>query len=472
MNALRSKGLEEPTGQQLPNFLQAFKRKKLGEASMNVGEFEEWCQSHSVPPPITEPNQAFVVSFRTDINKDASSSTLRVFISTPRLLGMAIKNNRLHVDATYKCNFEGLPVMLVGTTDQDRHFHPIGIGVTSGETAEDYAFIFRGIVSGLEIVHGVAYRPEILIADAADAITNGFKDVFGDGLKRVYCWAHVNRAVDKKLLKIKDEETRKRIRDDIYEMQVCESELIFQTIIDLFFAKWAESQREDVAEFMRYFRKEWINSHRSWYEGYAPGVPSTNNALESTNCRIKMDETLRVREPLRRFLVKVQQAILPEWSRQRDPTLASSKVFAQTPSKPLALWTKAFQWKTQEKPVLSLSRGDGSRMYFFPANGTVALTPEMVNQYRSSFRNLDWPSFNEYARKRNQLWVIQMFENEWESATCSCPNFMKEYICKHTIGLAIRKKLCEPPAAAKNVPIGMKRKRGRPQLASQALVRD
>ena len=46
---------------------------------------------------------------------------------------------------------------------------------------------------------GQVYQPNILIADAEDAITSGFRQAFGDPFTRVTCWAHVNRAYEKKL---------------------------------------------------------------------------------------------------------------------------------------------------------------------------------------------------------------------------------------------------------------------------------
>jgi len=59
---------------------------------------------------------------------------------------------------------------------------------------------------------------------------------------------------------------------------------------------------------------------------------------------------------------------------------------------------------------------------------------------------------------------------EWRKATCTCPSFLKNYICKHIIGMSIRLKYCKPPQEAKNVEIGTKRKRGRPSKAKKALL--
>jgi hypothetical protein len=59
---------------------------------------------------------------------------------------------------------------------------------------------------------------------------------------------------------------------------------------------------------------------------------------------------------------------------------------------------------------------------------------------------------------------------EWRKAKCSCPAFLKNYIYKHIVGMAIRLKHCKPPPAAKTVPIGEKRKRGRPANAKEVLL--
>ena len=59
----------------------------------------------------------------------------------------------------------------------------------------------------------------------------------------------------------------------------------------------------------------------------------------------------------------------------------------------------------------------------------------------------------------------------WRNSSCTCAIFLKSYVCKHVIGIAIRLGLAEAPLEAKNVPLGQKRKRGRPSRAKPALIR-
>ena len=60
--------------------------------------------------------------------------------------------------------------------------------------------------------------------------------------------------------------------------------------------------------------------------------------------------------------------------------------------------------------------------------------------------------------------------NEWKKSRCSCPVCLKERICKHVVGLAVKEGLYELRPEAKDIPIGQKRQRGRPTKAKKALL--
>jgi hypothetical protein len=80
-------------------------------------------------------------------------------------------------DATYKLTNEGYPVLTCGTTDKQKFFHPFGLALSINEKTEDFAFLFGAIKDAARVVHGIDYSPNILIADSAASITNGFKKV-------------------------------------------------------------------------------------------------------------------------------------------------------------------------------------------------------------------------------------------------------------------------------------------------------
>lgn len=66
---------------------------------------------------------------------------------------------------------------MVGTTDKAKVFHPFGIAMCSNEKEEAYTFIFKALYESVYDIYNIDYQPNILIADAADAITNAFEVV-------------------------------------------------------------------------------------------------------------------------------------------------------------------------------------------------------------------------------------------------------------------------------------------------------
>lgn len=69
-------------------------------------------------------------------------------------------------------------------------------------------------------------------------------------------------------------------------------------------------------------------------------------------------------------------------------------------------------------------------------------------------------------------WTVSVSKkpNSINDGRCNCPAFLKEYMCKHVLGISIRMKYVFAPAEAKTVPIGQKRKRGRPSKTKPALL--
>src|SRR6185312_3248873 len=121
--------------------------------------------------------------------------------------------------------------------------------------------------------------------------------------------------------------TRTAIRQDISELQRSESDQIFQAGFALFDNKWRSKKHEDIDSFLDYFTQQWIYDNKGWYEGFAPGKPSTDNALEANNDVIK-DDVARQRQSLGRFLVTLEDELVKYWSTQRSPTSIHQRVFS------------------------------------------------------------------------------------------------------------------------------------------------
>ena len=88
------------------------------------------------------------------------------------------------------------------------------------------------------------------------------------------------------------------------------------------------------------------------------------------------------------------------------------------------------------------------------------------------YEKRNFKGFDTFIATYKAMWVVKKEGNKWRDATCTCPQFLKHYICKHIVGIASRLKYIKIISEAKNVPIGEKRKRGRPRKATRALVKD
>ena len=153
-----------------------------------------------------------------------------------------------------------------------------------------------------------------------------------------------------------------------------------------------------------------------------------------------------------------------KWSKQ----YAHGKQIATAPSIELADWTAAYQWAREDKEINCKWLDDSTAEYYCPANDQTSVTAKEIKYVT----DLQWSSFDLFRRRAFNVWIVTMDTSHWQSALCTCPHFLKQYKCKHSIGMALRLKLVKPPLEAKQIPIGQKRKRGRPKKAKLALLKD
>ena len=100
-------------------------------------------------------------------------------MSSKHLLHLASKHCKLlQADATYKLVWLGYPVLILGVSDKHNVFHPFGISLCKDEKTHDFAFLFKALQIGIERCGYQAISYCDLLADAADAITNGFELAF------------------------------------------------------------------------------------------------------------------------------------------------------------------------------------------------------------------------------------------------------------------------------------------------------
>lgn len=460
LHLIRDSEMPEPPKSKLVSFLRTLRSEVLGSPTISVAELQAWCaERQHVPHDHDEPY--VLASYVHAASADLEEQDLKLVISTRRSLSLIRRSRLVQIDATYKLIWQGYPVIIVGTSDANHVFHPFAVAVTKGETAEDFAFVFRAVHEA-----DLQWNPTILLADGSEAITNGFQAVFSHPFTRLMCFFHVRKQVDMYLRPLTKDQLGPRLKGDIYALQTCASTEHFEKASQLFLKKWRMTKTDDrIRDFIDYFEKEWFLTLPNWYEGAAPGFPSTNNGLEATNAVIKKENTLRERLPVGQFLTCAAN-MMRRWSQQRDPHCVNCTHFADTASISLPLWTSAYQWATANAPVLHRTTSNSVQYFVTSSQTSTPITTKLLSQFQR--REGKWSTFDEFKKWRNEIWEIQVFAEK--KATCTCPLFLKGRMCKHSIGMLIRQKELDPPSEARNIRLGQKRKRGRPSKAKKALL--
>ncbi|XP_031357818.1 uncharacterized protein LOC116181586 [Photinus pyralis] len=215
--AFRARKEQPPVKSQLKTFLTSLRSKTLGASTISAGELSNWCSANSNVP--SNEDQPYVLDFKIDVDDaDFLKQDLKIVLSTKRLLKLLGEVDKVQADATYKLVWQGYPVLIVGTSDICRKFHPLAVAVCFGEAEADFAFIFQAMKQSYMNIHQMIWKPNVLLADASVAITNGFKSVFGTPARRLQCFFHVLKNVDSVIRGITE---KTEIGRDLHALQLC-----------------------------------------------------------------------------------------------------------------------------------------------------------------------------------------------------------------------------------------------------------
>lgn len=434
-----------------------FYRNSRTKQVISVGDIASYCEDKSEFPTCS--GEPFVLNFETSNIRD--KLYFRFCMTTTYLLEVFATLQMICIDATYKLNWNGYPLIVLGTVDRAKRFHPLLYGCTSNETADDYAFIFQSVKEGVKKKFGKSFDPKIVVADGAHAIRNGFFAVFPDAEMNIMCYAHVIRNCRKR--PFTSQHNKQLILEDIRYMHLAPNREKFDMMSELFLKKWESIE----INFIEYFKKEWLGDHRNWFEGAAEFVPSHNNGCESHNSNIKRNYTFRKRLPLNQFFDAVEEMViaaskkLSTGDRQitSEPTISKETMMKGVELEVNGL--KSFKAKAQEEQDVIV--------FLVSSEGCTKPT-------RSHYKYLEqkqWVSFDEFIQQGfNQFYLVHLSNSNWKcNSRCSCPFFFKQNICKHVIALAIRENLYKVPNTLNpQVLANQKKKPGRPRAAAKALV--
>lgn len=451
----------DPTRRQLEYCIKKYRSGSTGQM-IHLGDLMNWCKIRTGYPD--HGDDAFVLSYQCCTEKDKKS--FNFCLTTPNLLKKLSKMTTICIDATYKLNWLGFPLIILGTVDRMKRFHPLIYACFSNETTQDYKFIFQSIKDGIATHYPNAeFAPKKLIADGADAIRNAYYDVYNDCAEiDIMCFAHVIRNVRKRPFASKN--SKSLIIDDIRKMQLAPHRKAFDLMVEMFKEKWEYIE----PNFIQYFQKEWLGAHVNWFEGAAVYTPSTNNALESHNATIKKKVTFRRKLPLGEFLIAMKlmtSKISKEFSEGKRCIATEPNIVRATMLRAAEMHDNGFT------AFKATSKVTGRLVYVLPAQKC----PEENRNYNyyKTLKNRKWSSFDEFISYGYQMfWQINFSYDQWNTqSTCTCPAFFKQHICKHIIAVALKEGTIQCPETANPMLLAAKKRTaGRPKNAGKSLLRE
>lgn len=459
---LKEKPIEglNPTLSQIQNIVNYHNRSKENQPVVSVGDVVTWMRAHDKTSNESDLDEPYVIGYDHS-SPESTSCYFHYVVSTKRLMNNASSFSNIAVDATYKVVYQGYPLLIVGSVDANRKFHLIAAALCVSEKATDYQFLFQIIQKSIQEISSNEFLPKTLISDASPAIINAFNDTFESATSNVICWAHMKRNMYNKT-------SDAGMLTDIDKLQLAPDPKVFKKGSKLFLKKWMGEH----PIFCKYLEKNWFKKNSSWYEGYALRTPSTNNALESINNLIKKKYTMRKRLDISRFNVQLFQFV-----NDMAKSYSNGNSFALSPNITREHWQDAILLARNVKRYHILGSIDGvSQTVYIPssdylsANNNHRMTKEdverIIEKQPKDFDNLMSNIFS--------IWkiVINTEGDNFQSNTssCTCPQFLKYYLCKHILCMALRLHLLKAPADANPNKLGEKKKRGRPKLAKKALV--
>eukprot|EP00644_Phytophthora_capsici_P000870 jgi/Phyca11/108898/e_gw1.16.660.1 len=188
-----------------------------------------------------------------------------------------------HVDATYKANQVGYPLIVIGITDVARRFHLLCIFVTSQQQQEHFAKVFAALRWIYRKVVGTPLRVHFVMGDADMAQYNALASVFSD-YKYIHlmCYYHViAKVVDR--LKGFSNELSSTVLQDVYDMHYSRSSEELTTIRTAVEFRWQSNPL--LQSFHAYFKRVWMNERFFRWQCFRtpPGFATTNNPVEQFN---------------------------------------------------------------------------------------------------------------------------------------------------------------------------------------------
>ena len=102
---------------------------------------------------------------------------------------------------------------------------------------------------------------------------------------------------------------------------------------------------------------------------------------------------------------------------------------------------KAFEWKSSvEVKEVEKTCTAYTGAYNIKKRTHLSITNELIKSHEAHLKRCSWPDFDTFKFHQSQIWRIRYNMDDWSQSSCSCPVFIREYCCKHVIGIGMKKK--------------------------------
>ena len=246
---------------------------------------------------------------------------------------------------------------------------------------------------------------------------------------------------------------------------------LFATSVKLFREKCNMVNSASIQTFLDYFESQWCAyAQNGWFEGYAPGLPSTSNALESVHEKI-MKALDKKRLGLIPFLNVSRANIIKEWTVERSPTLVlqdsstsevrnvenlNQKVFNHHPIIAKSDLVEAYKWNNQNKTIIHFK---DDNYYYVSSCDKYDISKDDCKSYNQALNGKKWSNFDEMMNQIYSIHRVKYDENDWTLISCTCWFWLKRYKCHRQIAIAARKKKCNFDSVGMDIPIQSNRKK-------------
>lgn len=211
-----------------------------------------------------------------------------------------------------------------------------------------------------------------LVSDADGALKNGFLKIWPNGTT-ITCYFHMMKNV--KEFNFRSATNLKLIQEHLRQLMQSPSTQHFEKGCDLFLKKCRKLKDTHFAD---YFQRIWLNAkNKNWHHGLINFIPTTNNAIESTNKRIKDDFNLRVKQPMSAFKTIIMDVLRTYSLEYTDGTRNFNTELHITRDQ----YNKAFQWAVSKKTCI-IKKSQNATCYYLPPGTEDKLDRKILNLFK------------------------------------------------------------------------------------------